>query len=148
MNFEGIGDEVSVEGSIVQAAQALDFAGQFAQEARDTDRLLKIAEAWQNVADFIIELSEKEAKLDEKSKKDETPFGFHSKPDELVKADNDDEFEIEVEEDDDAGSTSNDPESDDDGTDASPSGDGVHPEYGQLRINENRRSGRRLRTRR
>lgn len=144
MDYESIGDEVSVEGSIVQAAQALDFAGQYAQEARNVEKLLQVAEAWQNVADFIIDFSEKEAKLEEKGKKSETPFGFHVKSD----ADNE-ETETEEVEEEDAGSTSNDSDQDsEDGANEGSSGDGVHEEHGQLRVNEDRRGRRRLSTRR
>lgn len=101
MRYSPIGDEVSVEGAILQAAQALDYAGKFAFDSRDTGTLLKVSESWKEVADFIVAFSEHEAKLEEKEKKVDVPLGFQPTPkDKEELAESEDEHTIIVEEED------------------------------------------------
>lgn len=82
LDWEDIGGEVSVEGSICQAAQAIDIAGRLAVEQQDTERLLQVGECFTKLADFIVALSDHKAKRD-LDKKSDFPTGFQpSKQDE------------------------------------------------------------------
>jgi hypothetical protein len=127
MEFEGIGDEVSVEAALLQSAQAIDIVAMMATETRDTARLLEAAEAWRNLADFIVALSEHQDK--QEKKKADIPMGFQSKT-----ADQADKNEITAEENEDVRDES-------DGTDEDAGVDGIHPEHGKLRVHANRRGG-------
>lgn len=60
--WEPIGTEVSVEGSLCQAAQAIDIAGEMATSAGDSEILMDVAERWTKLADFIVALSDHEEK--------------------------------------------------------------------------------------
>lgn len=94
--YDEIGDEVSVEGLICQAAQAIDIAGKLAAEQRDSQRMMQTAECWTKLADFIVALSEHQdkKKLDKKS---DFPVGFQASE----VNDQEDEHEIIAEEDED-----------------------------------------------
>jgi hypothetical protein len=76
MKYEFIGEEVSVEGAVVQAAQALDFAGKYAQQDRNTEALLDVAASWTKVAEFIVALTDHDEKKNEDAKKSDVPFGI------------------------------------------------------------------------
>lgn len=75
--WEDIGGEVSVEGSICQAAQAIDIAGKLAVEDRDSERLLQVGEYFTKLADFIIAVGDHKAKRD-LDKKSDFPTGFQA----------------------------------------------------------------------
>jgi hypothetical protein len=134
LEYVEMGDEISVEGALCQTAQAIDIVAIMATEDRDTARLLEAAEAWKSLADFIVALSEHQVK--QEKKKTDIPIGFQSKT-----ADQADKNEITVEEEELVRNES-------DGTDQDSGSDGVHPEHGEFRVNENRRGGRRLSPRR
>lgn len=134
MEYELIGEEVSAEAAVIQAAQAIDLAGAIAFTARDAGTMLQSAEHWTKLADFIIAMGEHQDKKD-LDKKSDFPTGFQL-------ASVLEEYEIE-EEDEDA---RDDCDDDEDGSDPDEGGDGVHEEHGELRIHANRRGRRGLRT--
>lgn len=121
--YEVIGDEVSVEGAICQAAQSIDIAGKMATEAQDSERLLQAAEWWTKLADFIVALSEHQDKTEARNKKTEVQMGFRS------------EHEITAEEEKNVRDERED-------SDPSEGGDGLHSQYGKFRVIANRRGGR------
>lgn len=67
---EGFG----VGEALVQAAQAADLAGQVANENKDSDGLVKAADAWIGIANSILRLYEIENEVPEEKSKH--PFGF------------------------------------------------------------------------
>lgn len=75
VTYETIGDEVSVEGCLVQAAQAIDLGGMLAARSGNTERLLQAGEYWTKLADFIVALGEHQDKKD-LDKKSDFPTGF------------------------------------------------------------------------
>lgn len=75
--WDEIGDEVSVEGAICQAAQAIDMAGKIAAETESADQLLQVGEHFRKLADFIISVSEYQQKREES--KSGQPMGFQIK---------------------------------------------------------------------
>lgn len=76
VDYEPIGDEVSVESSIIQAAQAIDLAAMIATEGRDGESLLSAAHSWTKLAEFIINVGEHT----KEEKKTDLPVGFQRAP--------------------------------------------------------------------
>jgi hypothetical protein len=72
--WEGIGDEVSIEGTVCQAAQAIDIAGMLAVEQQDAPTLLKVGEAFTRLSDFIMSVSDYKRKNSDG--KSDVPMGF------------------------------------------------------------------------
>jgi phage-related tail protein len=78
MEYESLGDEISVEAAIVQAAHALDIACTLATESRNTDALMKTVEHWQKLAGFIMDVSEHMG--DDSKEKASFKTGFQPNP--------------------------------------------------------------------
>lgn len=74
--WEDLGGEVSVEGAVVQAAQAIDMAGKLAVENQDAETLLRVGDYFTKLADFIMALSEQKRKNDLDTKKSDLALGF------------------------------------------------------------------------
>ena len=110
MSYQTMGDEVSVDACIVQATVALDASGILALESRETENMLKVAETWVKLADFMAALERSMAEESgNEEKKEKRPFGFTPSEPETVTlggdfeiADDDDEqLEIEFEDEED-----------------------------------------------
>lgn len=100
-----MGDEVSVDACIIQATVALDASGVLALESRETENMLKVAENWVKLADFMAAL---EQSRDTPEKEEKRPFGFTAKEPETVTLDgpsfeiaDDEQLEIEFEDEED-----------------------------------------------
>lgn len=76
VTYETIGDEVSIEGCLVQAAQAIDLGGMLAARSGNSERMLQAGEYWTKLADFIVALGEHQDKKDVDKKKSDFPTGF------------------------------------------------------------------------
>lgn len=108
MEYTPAGDEVSLEACILQATVALDATGILAQDSRDSERMLQVAESWIKLADFMgaLEQSRRDSRPEPKLK---TGFQPSAEIEEEIR-----EEEIDVRD-------------DEDGADEGPGVDGVHP---------------------
>ena len=88
MRYTNLGDEVTVGATIVQATVALDVAAKFAQETKNFDGMIQVAETWMKLADFMAALEDAEEKKGPKKKEHNVPLGFQP-------SDKDDDNEIE-----------------------------------------------------
>lgn len=94
LEYEPLGEEISVESSLVQAAQAVDIAGIIATESRNVEQLLQIGETWTKLADFIMAVSDARGKK-ELDRSSGFPTGFQAA------SSQGDDFEVIAEEDED-----------------------------------------------
>lgn len=127
MDYEPIGDELTIEIAAVQAAIALDVSAKFAEQQSDSEGMLKVAEGWMKLSDFLAALRDAEAKLPEKKVTSQVPIGFQ--PTATIDLTDEELDVIELDEvedvrDDDC----------EDGSDESTSCARLHREHGELRI--------------
>lgn len=82
MRYTPIGDEVTIEAAIVQATIATDVAGKFAQQEKNPDAMLQVADFWMKLADFMAAYEQAKEKKPE-AKQTDVPMGFQSSPTEI-----------------------------------------------------------------
>lgn len=79
--FEPIGDILSPETAFIQASNALDVAGQFAQESKDVEGLNTVASLYIELAARLMHSSEDEDEEDEDVDQEaldrKIPLGFN-----------------------------------------------------------------------
>lgn len=71
VKYTPIGDSISPEATIVQAAIALDVAAQWAVESRDTEQMNTVALGWTELSKVLMAIEE-----DEGPPKEPEPVGF------------------------------------------------------------------------
>ena len=109
MDYIPMGDEVTVDACIIQATVALGASGILALETSQTENLLKVAENWVKLADFMAALEQSRDEHGKEEKKEKPPFGFsNDKEFESVSlggdfeiADDEEQLEIEFEDEED-----------------------------------------------
>lgn len=70
--YSEIGDVLGVESAFIQASKALDVAGYLAEENRDIDSLLKVAQTWVVIGERL----SPDYHEDDDDEEEKAPFGF------------------------------------------------------------------------
>lgn len=77
--YRRIGEEVSAETTLAQAAQAFDIASVFAEESKDIENLIRIGMAWVDFSRLLGDPGEESEDDDEKEDDEPRVLGFTGK---------------------------------------------------------------------